>query len=95
MVRLTEIYQEPMTPNIRVRQVYVNPAHVVMVREDVTFTGMLHEGRLNHLSIEPAMSFSRISVRNGGTGNYEITVFGDTEMVYEKIRTTQKALLKG
>jgi len=41
------------------------------------------------------MTFSRVSVRNGGTGNYEITVFGDTESVYEKIRTTQKALLKG
>lgn len=95
MVRLTEIYQEPMSPNVRVRQVFVNPAHVVMVREDITFSTALHEGRLNHLSIEPAMNFSRISVRNSGTGNYEITVFGDAESIYEKIRTTQKALLKG
>ena len=95
MVKLTEIYQEPMSPNVRVRQVYVNPSHVVMVREDVTFSTALHEGRLNHLAVEPAMSFSRISVRNSGTGNYEITVFGDAESIYEKIRTTQKALLKG
>lgn len=95
MVRLTEIYQEPMNSNVRVRQVYVNPAHVVMVREDITFSTALNEGRLNHLAVNPAMRFSRISVRNSGTGNYEITVFGDAEAIYEQIRTTQKALLKG
>lgn len=95
MVKLTEIYQDSMSPNARVRQVYVNPAHVVMVREDVTFTAMLHEGRLRDLGVEPTMNFSKVSVRNGGTGNYEITVFGDTESVYEKIRSSQKSLLKG
>ena len=95
MVKLTEIYQDSMSPSARVRQVYINPAHVVMVREDVTFTAMLHEGRLRELAVDSVMSFSRVSVRNGGTGNYEITVFGDTESVYEKIRSTQKALLKG
>ena len=95
MVRLTEIYQEPMSSNVRVRQVYVNPTHVVMVREDVTFASALHEGKLKHLAIEPVMNFSRLSVRNSGTGNYEITVFGDSETVYEKIRATQKSLLKG
>jgi len=95
MVKLTEIYLEAMNSAVRVRQIYVNPAHVVMVREDVTFISMLHEGRLRELGVDPVMTFSRVSVRNGGTGNYEITVFGDTESVYEKIRTTQKALLKG
>jgi hypothetical protein len=40
------------------------------------------------------MQFSRITVR-GGSGNYEITVMGSSDMVYEKIQTSTKTLLKG
>jgi hypothetical protein len=98
MVKLTEIYQESMSTKIGVREVYINPNHVVMVREDMNFGRYLQEGKLNDLGrelVNPAMRFTRISVRNSGTGNYEIVVFGDTETVYEKIRSTQKSLLKG
>jgi len=95
MVKLTEIYQESMSTKVCVREVYINPNHVVMVREDMNFGRYLQEGKLNELGVNPAMRFTRISVRNSGTGNYEIVVFGDTESVYEKIRSTQKSLLKG
>jgi hypothetical protein len=95
MVKLTEIYQESMSTKVCVREVYINPNHVVMVREDMNFGRYLQEGKLNELGVNPAMRFTRISVRNSGTGNYEIVAFGDTESVYEKIRSTQKSLLKG
>ena len=95
MVKLTEIFQESMSTKIGVREVYINPNHVVMVREDMNFGRYLLEGKLNDLGVNQAMRFTRISVRNSGTGNYEIVVFGDTETVYEKIRSTQKSLLKG
>lgn len=95
MVKLTEIYQESMSTKVCVREVYINPNHVVMVREDMNFGRYLQEGKLNDLGVNPAIRFTRISVRNSGTGNYEIVVFGDTESVYEKIRSTQKSLLKG
>jgi hypothetical protein len=95
MVKLTEIFQESMSTKIGVREVYINPNHVVMVREDMNFGRYLLEGKLNDLGVNQAMRFTRISVRNSGTGNYEIVVFGDTEAVYEKIRTSQKSLLKG
>ena len=95
MVKLTEIYQESMSTRIGVREVYINPNHVVMVREDTNFGKYLHEGKLNNLGVDQSMRFTRISVRNGGTGNYEVVVFGDTESVYEKIRSCQKSLLKG
>jgi hypothetical protein len=94
MVKLTEIFEESATNRISVRNVFVNPAHVVMIRDDSRFSSFLREGRLVDLGVDSKMTFTRITVR-GGTGNYDITVFGDTETVYEKVRTSQKNLLKG
>ncbi len=94
MVKLTEIFEESATNRISVRNVFVNPAHVVMIREDSRFSSFLQEGRLTDLGVDNRMAFSRVTVR-GGTGNYDITVFGDTETVYEKVKTSQKNLLKG
>jgi hypothetical protein len=94
MIRLTEIVEENMVTYFNVRSVFVNPSHVVMVRDDSRIRGLLVEGKLSHLGVDPNMQFSRITVR-GGSGNYEITVMGSSEMVYEKIQTSTKTLLKG
>jgi hypothetical protein len=94
MVRLTEIVEENMATNFSVRSVFVNPCHVVMVRDDNRFRNLLGEGKLSHLGVDSNMQFCRITVR-GGSGNYEITVMGSSDMVYEKIQTSTKTLLKG
>jgi hypothetical protein len=94
MVKLTEIVEENMASGFSVRSVFVNPSHVVMVREDRRFGSLLSEGKLNGLGINNGMEFTRVTVR-GGSGNYDITVLGSTEMIYEKIQTSTKSLLKG
>ncbi len=94
MVRLTEIINDSNMRNFSVRSVYLNPSHVVMVREEPYYNGLMKEGRFTSLNIDPNMDFTRITVR-GGTGNYDVVVLGSSEMVYEKINSTTKSLLKG
>jgi len=95
MVKLTEIVEQSMANDFSVRSVFVNPSHVVMVREDNKFTNYLNEGKLSNLGIERNMHFTRVTMRGGSNGNYDITVLGPIEIVYEKIQNSIKPLLKG
>lgn len=96
MIKLTEIFEEPVTNRVSVRNVFINPAHVVMVREDNRFNSLLREGKLADLTVDSRMTFSRISIHSGGAGgNYDIVVFGDSDGIYEKIKTSHRNLLKG
>lgn len=95
MVKLTEIVEGPMNTGFNVRPVFVNPTHVVTIREDGRFSGYLAEGKLNSLGVDRNMQFTRITVSGGGMGSYEITVMGSSEMIYEKINSSSKTLLRG
>jgi hypothetical protein len=95
MVKLTEIVEQSMANDFSVRSVFVNPSHVVMVREDSKFSNYLAENKLSNLGIERNMQFTRVTMRGGSSGNYDITVLGPVELIYEKIQTSTKSLLKG
>lgn len=96
MVRLTEIVENGMGANTyTVRSVYINPSQIVMIREDSRFNTLMSEGKLNALGFDQTLKFTKVSVRGGGSGNYDITVAGDSISIYEKVNASSKSLLKG
>jgi predicted RNA methylase len=74
------------------RTVYVNPSHVVCLREDPDTSRLLEEGRLTGL--DERQSFTKISV-NRGTYGQDLTVVGPIDEVYRKLDFDKRQLLKG
>lgn len=91
MVKFTEVIErrgaqfvESTKNNYEMREVYINPEHIVMVREDT------------HLSTLPNFSGKKFTklVVNRGSSTYETTVVGTVSEVYESINS-RRSLLKG
>jgi len=68
------------------RDVYVNPEHIVMVREDIHFSNQPSPQLKNK-------SFTKLVV-NRGSSTYETTVVGTVSDIYENINN-RRSLLKG
>lgn len=75
------------------RSVYINPSHVVCLREDGDATRLLEEGRLPD-GLDNRQSFTRVSI-NKGTYGQDIVVVGPVEEVYKKLDFEKRQLLKG
>tara|TARA_R100000908_G_C3730786_1_gene130240 strand:+ start:641 stop:955 length:315 start_codon:yes stop_codon:yes gene_type:complete len=94
-IKFVEIYNNGHGTGKRtysLRTVYVNPAHVVCLREDQDASRLLEEGRLGEL--DSRQSFTRISV-NKGTYGQDLVVIGPVEEVYRKLDFDKRQLLKG
>ncbi len=100
MIRFVEIYQEGkycatqtgIGSTFSLREVYVNPEHVVCLREDGAAKKHLSEGRLPD-ELDDRQIFTKIHLNRGQSG-IDITVVGDPNIVEEKLKS-QKALLRG
>ena len=46
LVRLTEVYEIPSEARFGLREVSINPEHIVAVRQDFVATSALKEGRM-------------------------------------------------
>ena len=77
------------------REVFINPEHIVCIREDGQITKSLKEGRLP-VGIDDRARFSRLHLNRGQNG-LDITVVGDPAAIREKVRVkaAQRSLLKG
>ena len=75
------------------RSVYVNPSHVVCLREDIQMGRMLTEGRLPE-NLDPRQNFTTVSI-NKGTYGQDLVVVGHVEEVHRKLYEQRKTLLKG
>jgi hypothetical protein len=100
LVTLTEVYETRKNSSIRnyepvftLRQVAVNPDHVIYVREDTSTHKMLHEGRLPE-GLDDRTKFSRVTINRGSQGS-DITVVGDPGQIQEKLYVASKQLIKG
>ena len=95
MVKLVEIYEQPRytseRPNFTLREVFVNPEHVVCVREDLLALNHLQEGNLPEGLMET--KFSKIHLNRGQNG-IDLVVIGGPEIVQEKLGL-RRTLLKG
>ncbi|MEC7125001.1 MAG: hypothetical protein VXW16_03935 [Bacteroidota bacterium] len=96
LVKLTEICQRNTLTSSKqeytLRDVFVNPEHVVMIREDA------HLGRLNESnSLLPGMNsdhkFTKLTINRGQTGT-EIVVVGAPQIVEQKLKQN-KTLIRG
>lgn len=94
-IKFVEIYNSGIGTGkhqYSLRSVYVNPAHVVCLREDPDTSRLLEEGRLGEL--DKRQSFTRISI-NKGTYGQDIVVIGPVDEVYKKLDFDKRRLLKG
>ena len=91
MIRMVEVYK--VLNEYRLREVYVNPKHVVAMRHDDRMLGLLSEGKLPD-GIDEAQSFTKLYVDRGNTG-IDITVIGNLGSIKEKLGLDTKSLLKG
>ena len=75
------------------REVYVNPKHVVSLREDVNFKQKLKEGLLPS-NLDERQKFTRVIINKGQTG-LEIVVVGPPSLIEDKLQGGNRELLHG
>tara|TARA_R100000008_G_C3572833_1_gene163313 strand:- start:324 stop:602 length:279 start_codon:yes stop_codon:yes gene_type:complete len=92
MVKLVEVVQT-FKDQYALREIFVNPAHVVYLREDLLMKQRLTEGKLP-ADLDTRQSFTRLQVRNGSTGS-EFIIIGSPSLVESKLKGTGAELLHG
>ena len=101
LVKLTEVYSDSRgstnylsnKKTYSLREVYINPEHVVMIREENTIRRLNESGQLSG-GLDANHRFSKITV-NRGDGNAEFVVVGAPEHVGQTLNKNQKQLLRG
>ena len=95
LVKLTEVCGTGEVTNGRrysLREVFVNPEHVVMVREEHQMKNLNEQGMLTE-GLDKKHRFSKITIDKGTTGT-EIVVVGDPNAI-ETALQTRSQLLRG
>jgi|TARA_R110002110_G_scaffold136939_2_gene321976 hypothetical protein len=95
LIKLTEVCSNgALTTNQRytLREVLVNPEHVIMIREESSIR-QLHEEGLLHAGLDRNHRFSKLTINRGHNGT-DIVVIGAPELVEQQLKST-KQLLRG
>ena len=95
LVKLTEVCGTGAVTNGRrysLREVFVNPEHVVMVREEHQMKNLNEQGMLTE-GLDKKHRFPKITIDKGTTGT-EIVVVGDPNAI-ETALQTRSQLLRG
>jgi hypothetical protein len=94
-IKLMEIYNgsQGVARAYSLREIYINPQHVICLRAEAALETMLQEGRLVD-GLDKRQKFTRVSVSNN---SYEedIVVIGSIDEVYKKLNTEARNLLRG
>jgi len=96
IIKLVEIYETTSRSSnaessYSLREIYVNPDHVVSMREDMSTKGRLTSGLLpENLSRE--QEFTKLFINRGNWGS-DIVVIGSPSTIQQKLKG--KGLLKG
>ena len=98
MVKLVEVCEKINASNstqksYTLREVYVNPEHVVSLREEFSFKQKLEEGVMPD-TLDSRQGFTRITLDRGQTG-LDIIVIGQPNLVEEKLKGDRRELLHG
>lgn len=81
------------TQTYTLREVTVNPNHVICLREDSSIKSRLDEGRLPE-GLDTRQSFTKVILDRGQSG-LELTVVGTPHQISEKLRVSTRELLRG
>ena len=95
LVKLTEVCNNgAVTTNqsYSLREIFVNPEHVVMIREEKRMKELNETGRVGP-GLDSAHQFSKLTINRGQTGT-EIIVVGAPETVEHRLQHG-KQLLRG
>ena len=96
LIKLTEVCTQgtytTSQSNYALREIFVNPEHVVMIREES------HLGRMNALTslvegLERGHSFSKLILDKGRGG--DVVVVGSPATIREALNKTSQQLLRG
>jgi len=95
LVKLTEVcHNRTLTTQkeYSLREVFVNPEHVIMIREDPNIQNLNEQGRLLE-GLNPDHKFTKLTINRGHTGT-EIIVVGCPHVI-ENTLNEKRGLLKG
>ncbi len=95
LVKLTEVCQNKALTtksDYTLREVFVNPEHVVMIREEARMKSLNEQGLLPE-GLKSEHQFTKLTINRGHTGT-EIIVVGSPTMVENSLNTKQQ-LLRG
>ena len=96
LVKLTEVcaYGAVTTPhNYMLREVFINPEHVIMIREEKRMRELNERGMLSE-GLDTNHKFSKLTINRGQTGT-EIVVIGAPSVVETQLKNSSKQLLRG
>jgi len=95
LVKLTEIRLNgtySTSQQYILRDILINPEHVIMIREETRMKQLNERGNLND-SLAQDDSFTKLTINRGNTGT-DIVVVGSLQMI-ETTLNNKKQLLKG
>ena len=97
LVKLTEVCANgAVTTNqhYTLREIFVNPEHVVLIREEARFRQLNEQDQLP-CGLEKGHRFSKLTINKGHTGT-DIVVVGAPEIIEDMVsKQNTKTLLRG
>mgnify|MGYP003114853977 CR=1 FL=1 len=98
MIQLIEVCEllkagKNSTQKYTLRDVYVNPKHVISLREDVHFKRKLNEGVMPD-NLKDNHAFTRVILDKGQAG-LEMVVVGPPHVIEMKLKGGARELIKG
>ena len=91
LVRLVEVERGMRGGSARLKEVYLNPQHIISVTDDLVSNENLMTEVVN-LGLAPEAMFSKVTIQEGNMPR-SLTIVGSPAEVYHKIRKRQ--VLKG
>jgi len=88
MIKLVEIVRDSGDYNLR--EIFINPEHVVCLREDNVLKQRLIEGKLPE-GLDTRQAFTKLTVDNGTNGT-EFIVVGTPSSIESKLKGAKKVL---
>jgi|TARA_Y100000034_G_C6518933_1_gene223258 hypothetical protein len=95
VIKLVEIYEEQnfSEKKYKLREVFINPEHIVCLRDEPRLKALLSEGRLPE-GMDSRQEFTRVYMNRGQSG-LDVVVVGAPQVIEDKIGETKKQILKG
>lgn len=95
MVKLVEICEAPNSSNVSrakysLREIYINPKHVVSLRGEPKYKQKLQEGVLPE-NLDLRQEFTRVVLDKGSVG-LEVVVVGDPTAINKKLKGARHVL---
>ena len=96
LIKLTEICSAgtfTTSQKFTLREILVNPEHVVMIREEQSMQKLNEIGDISP-GLDNNHRFSKLTINRGQTGT-EIIVVGAPEIIEKQLNSSSKQLLRG